>query len=187
MAPYEIRADSAPYPWSMGAWLALKQSKQEFEELAPTPAKQSPEILYEGRPIVGFLEIFEHLAARNPEARTWPTERTTVLHARELVAGLTAQWWMLRDVLAEGPQVLTGETQGRLEPLFRQWADTHKLFGRDGAYLFGRWNMVDAAFTPLVGALLNSNVKLDRATSRYCEAVWAFPTVRLWLAAHPVR
>jgi len=188
--------------WSLRGWLAVRLAGLDVAEVlipftrpGPTPAivQLSPNGLvpyleHRGARVWESLSVCDYCAEITPAL--WPAERIARAHARSIAAemhagfrGLRQSMWMNlgRDFsgLGRTPEALADIS--RIEAL---WAETRRLFGAGGPFLFGAdFGAADAMYAPVVTRFLTWKPELTRETLAYCAAVRAHELVDAWYQA----
>ena len=188
--------------WSLRGWLAVRLAGLDVAEVlipftrpGPTPAivKLSPNGLvpyleHRGARVWESLSVCDYCAEIAPAL--WPAEQIARAHARSIAAemhagfrGLRQSMWMNlgRDFsgLGRTPEALADIS--RIEAL---WAETRRLFGAGGPFLFGAdFGAADAMYAPVVTRFLTWKPELTRETLAYCAAVRAHELVDAWYQA----
>lgn len=189
--------------WSLRGWLALKQTGASFDEiviplrqadsrariLATSPSGRVPVLRHGELTVWDSLAIGEYLAERFPDAGLWPSDPVARAIARAVVAEMHAGFVGLRrnlpmDLRCRHPGFAlppgVGDEVARIVAL---WHDCRSRFGRDGAFLFGRFTLADAAFAPVVTRFVTYDVALGGTAAAYRDAVLAWPDLIEWTQA----
>ncbi len=201
--PYTLFHGNKNYSsWSMRAWLALRQSGCDFDEVAfhlssegvrdriveHSPSAKVPALRHGDLTIWDSLAITEYLAERFPHAGLWPSKATDRARARSVAAEMHSGFVALRAAMpfnsrrsspGVGRQPGVAEDIGRIADIWRQCRQLMK----EGEFLFGTYSAADMSFAPVVSRFRTYAVDLDDICSRYATAVWEHPHVVEWCAA----
>jgi glutathione S-transferase len=189
--------------WSMRAWLALKATGAEFDEVvipldeAATKAeilKHSPSgrvpALKRGSLVVwDSLAICEYLAEAFPEAKLWPADEAARAVARSVSAEMHSGFSALRshwpmNVRSSFPnRGVTPEVHADILRIQAIWKDCRRRFGAGGPFLFGTFGNADCMYAPVVSRFRTYKAELEEESKAYVDAVWAHPIVQEWATA----
>lgn len=194
--------------WSLRAWLVVKKTGLAFTERvielhAPDAAAQLarhspsgfvPVLVVDGNKIWDSLAISLWCAERFP--RLWPADATARGYAYSLTCEMHSGFLGLRSACGMGvnhpmvgdgrsPAPQTPELEQDLRRLVSEWSAMRKRFGSDGPYLFGRWSIADAAFTPIATRVRHYQLDLaaygdDGTALAYLGALLAEPDFLEW-------
>jgi glutathione S-transferase len=189
--------------WSLRAWLMLRRTKQEFEEvviplrekdsretiLRYSPSGKVPVLHHKGTVIWDSLAIGEFLAETYTRVRLWPRDPAKRALARSISAEMHSGFLDLRRALPmnmrgsnPGHQV-TPEAQADINRVTAMWRDCHMRFGGDGKFLFGDFTIADAMYAPVVSRFKTYDIALDDGPRAYADAVWNLPELQQWYEA----
>jgi glutathione S-transferase len=189
--------------WSMRAWLPLKASGAEFDEVAfhlgeddvrdrirrHSPTGRVPALRHGNLTIWDSLAIGEYLAERFPDAGLWPTRDDARAVARSVCAEMHSGFQALRTHMpfnvrrsspGEGRAPGVGED---IERILRIWNECRSSYGVGGPFLFGGYGLADAFFAPVVSRFNTYAVDLDEVSKSYASAVWDHPDIVEWRRA----
>ena len=187
--------------WSMRAWLALKQSGLEFEEVRfhlgrpgvrdeiarYCPTHRVPALHHRTLVIWDSLAIAEYVAEQVPRAGLWPSGREPRAVARAIVAEMHSGFADLRrempfNVRRSSPGAgRSPAVAGDIERIRQIWRGLLMRAGREpGAFLFGSFTLADAFFAPVVSRFHTYAVELDGVCASYAAAVREHPWVEQW-------
>jgi glutathione S-transferase len=189
--------------WSLRGWLALNQTGLPFEELLipldrpesaaalaqHTPSRRVPVLVEGPMRIWETLAIIEHLADTAPEARLWPEDRARRAHARALSAEMHSGFASLRrhlpmDLKREPePRAYPEEVAAEIARIEAIWAECRSEKPQGGPFLFGAFGAADAMFAPVATRFHSYAAPVSAASRDYCEAIFAHPPMREWVAA----
>jgi glutathione S-transferase len=189
--------------WSLRGWLALKQTGLPFEEiLIPldrpesaaalaqhSPSRRVPVLIEGGSRIWETLAILEHLADTAPEARLWPEDRARRAHARAISAEMHSGFANLRRHLPMDlkrkpePRAYPEEVAAEIARIEAIWAECRSEKPKGGSFLFGAFGAADAMFAPVATRFRSYAAPISAASRDYCEAIFAHPPMREWVAA----
>jgi glutathione S-transferase len=190
--------------WSLRAWLVLKESGVDFEELRiplysegyrdaireHSPAGKVPVLVDGGLVVWDSLAIAEYVAEQVPSL--WPSEPSARARARSITAEMHSGFPALREHMtmncrARGRSVpMTDELSADIERVCDIWKSTRAEFGAAGDFLFGPFSIADAFFAPVVCRFVTYDVECSGAGADYMEAMLALPNLRAWLDAAEV-
>jgi glutathione S-transferase len=190
--------------WSLRPWLTLKVGGIPFREVvvplyrpesaaairARSPSAKVP-VLRHGDAVVAWdsLAICEYAAEAFPAARLWPDDTAARAVARSISAEMHSGFGALRAHMPMNARAFLpgrGRTIDAIRDVDRVralWRDTLAQYGREGAFLFGRFSIADAMYAPVVLRFRTYGVELDARLHEYCAAVLALPALEEWLAA----
>ena len=189
--------------WSLRAWLALRKTGADFEELLiplsrpeteaaiklHSPAGRVPVLKVGDLAIWDSLAIAEYLAERFPEAGLWPADAEERALARSVCAEMHSGFPALRGGMpmnvrarlpGKGRSPEVGADIARVQEI---WETCRSRVGEDGLFLFGDFTLADAFYAPVVSRFRTYGVALGDVCRRYVEAVWAWPDLQDWAAA----
>ncbi len=189
--------------WSLRPFMAMAMADIDFDEKfirfgeprfgravrKISKAGQVPVLLHNGLTIWDSLAIMEYLAETWPDRNLWPKNKAARALARSACAEMHTGFKSLRDVcpmnlrrpqraVAMNAAILADVA--RLEALWRQCRKAH---GKGGPFLFGKFGIADAMFTPVVTRLETFDIKVAEDTQHYINAVLATPAFHEWKAA----
>lgn len=189
--------------WSLRAWLALKRTGIDFEEVlvplmrpetgqairAHSPSGKVPLLEYRDDTVWDSLAIAEYLAEHFPAAGLWPAEPSARAVARSVTAEMHAGFMALRrglpmNLRAHYPDhEIAADIAAEVARVQEIWQTCRSHFGADGPFLFGRFTAADAFYAPVVGRFRTYDVKLDAVCQTYADAVWHSPDMTQWVTA----
>ncbi len=184
--------------WSLRPWLVMKQADLPFEEipirLSSTGAKAqilkySPSgkvpCLIDGETVVWeSLAICEYLAEKVPGL--WPAHAKARAEARSISAEMHAGFRALRrsmpmEIHASKPfEGRTPEGGADIARIVDIWEGCRSRFAEQGPFLFGRFSIADAMFSPIVWRFLTYAVELPPASQAWVENMCALPAMQEW-------
>ncbi len=204
MADFTIYIGNKNYSsWSLRAWLMLKQTGADFEEvLIPlrepstratimrySPSGRVPALQHGDLVIWETLAIGEYLADLFPEAQLLPKERDARAVARAVSAEIHAGFAALRSHLpmnmrsAFPHRGVTPEVQADINRITALWRDCRKRFGAGGDFLFGHFTLADAMYAPVVSRFHTYKIEIEDEARRLADTIWALPALQEWLVA----
>ena len=194
--------------WSMRAWVLMRQSGIDFEEVmlrfdgfSPdsrfkrrvaelSPAGQVP-VLVDGDLVVwDTLAIAEYLAERFPQRALWPVHPAHRARARSLCAEMHGGFSALRaacpmNIEARLPEAGALALRDRpavradLARIVQMWSGLLREHG--GPMLFGEFGIVDAYYAPVVMSLETYGLPVPADIRAYMDRVMQLPGVRAWI------
>ncbi|MBU6189705.1 MAG: glutathione S-transferase family protein [Betaproteobacteria bacterium] len=194
--------------WSMRAWVVMRQSGIEFEEVmlrfdgfSPdsqfktriaevSPAGQVPVLIDADLAIWDTLAIAEYLAEKFPERQLWPSPTAARARARTVCAEMHGGFSALRsacpmNIEARLPEV--GALAMRDKPAVRadlnrivtMWSEL--LRQSKGPMLFGQFSIADAYYAPVVMRLLTYQLPVPADVRAYMDRVTNLEAVGAWM------
>ena len=177
--------------WSLRAWLTLKRTGVEFEEiviplmrpesrdaiLAHSPSGNVPLLRHGNDRVWDSLAIAEYLAERYPAAGLWPADAGPRAIARSVSAEMHAGFMSLRRAL---PMNLRAHLAGRrwaedveadIARIQEIWSTCRQRYGEGGPFLFGTFTIADAFYAPVVGRFHTYDVPLTEPCQAYADAI----------------
>jgi len=189
--------------WSLRAWLALKHSAAEFDEVVIplyqpgsrqtvmqySPSGRVPALRHGELTVWDSFAICEYLAEIFPEAGLWPADPAARAVARAVSAEMHSAFAALRDHLPMNMRSsfpnrgVTPEVQADINRITAIWRDCRKRFGAGGDFLFGGFTIADAMYAPVVSRFRTYKIELEAEAQAYADAVWALPALQEYLTA----
>jgi glutathione S-transferase len=188
--------------WSLRAWLALRKTGTEFEEicvslyvpghretlLAHAPSGKVPVYVEDGLTVWDSLAILEYLAERH--RWLWPADRSARATARSLCAEMHSGFRALRTQFpmncraAPLRRVLPDEeAAGDIARIQAAWMECRDRCTMPGPWLFGTFTNADAMFAPVALRFATYGVALEPPAAAYVATVLADPDIKAWSAA----
>jgi glutathione S-transferase len=140
------------------------------------------------------LAICEYLAEKFPDAHLWPADPGARAVARAVSAEMHSGFHSLRGEcsmdLAKAPKpvALSELTHTDIRRIVQLVTSAREQFGQGGEFLFGRWSIADAFYTPVATrfrtyGILPSDFGDRGAVGRYIEALLETPECVAWTEA----
>lgn len=184
--------------WSLRPWLALRKGGIAFDEHmipldlpetraaleAASPGGTVPVLETGGVAIWDSLAICEWAAECAPQL--WPSDPAIRGQARSITAAMHSGFFALRrscsmDLCRPVAAItLDDATRKDIVTIQAMWAAVR--CGK-GPFLFGRWSIADAFFTPVAARFHHFAVPLDAASQAYCDTLLADQDYRAWFDA----
>lgn len=203
--PTLVIANKAYSSWSLRAWLALKATGTDFEEVviplrqADTAAvirKYSPSgkvpVLIDGEVTIWeSLAIVEYLAESFPDAGLWPADGAARAFARAASAEMHGGFLALRRALpmnvrhAFPDPELDDETRVQINRIQAIWRESRRRFGTacgDGPFLMGGFSALDAFYAPVASRFATYGIDLEKQAASFVDAILAHPFMEEWCA-----
>lgn len=208
-----VIGDKAFSTWSLRPWLVLKHCDAVFDEQViyldqPTtaaeiaehsPAGKVPVLIVDGVAIWDSLAISLWCAEHWPRAGLWPEDAEARARAYSVTCEMHSAFMALRSECGMGPDhLMVGPPGPAMTPsealskdirrLVQMWRDCRGRWGAEGPYLFGRWSIADAFFTPVAARVRHYQLDLaahgdDGTSQAYCAALLAQEDFLEWEAA----
>ncbi len=132
------------------------------------------------------LAIAEYAAETWPKRNLWPSNKRARAMARSASAEMHSSFRNLRNACPMNirrPQKPVPFNDGILRDVARLeelWAQCRKEFGKGGPFLFGKFSIADAMFTPVVSRLETFDFKVKPATRDYMQAILDTSAFKQW-------
>jgi glutathione S-transferase len=203
MAQATLTISSRNYgSWSLRGWLLCKFAGIDFEAvmvnsddpsvraelLLLSPSFLVPMLTHDGVKVWDTLAIGGYLNELNPDAGLLPRERIARAHCRSISGEMHSGFSNLRSALPmnlkahyPGFKVWAG-AQADIDRIVVIWNECFASYG--GPFLFGATpSMADAMYAPVCARFVTYDVKLDKASAAYCQAIMAMPLMQEWIDA----
>lgn len=186
--------------WSLRPWMLLKHLGIPFEEIklpldTPrfraeigrySPTGRVPVLLHGAARIWDSMAICEYLNEM-ADGKAWPSEREARAEARcissEMHSGFQAlrAAWGLRAA-ATGLRVpLQADAAGDVARIDAMWSECRSRHAAQGPWLFGRYSIADAMYSPVALRFKTYGPKLLPTSRAYLQHVLADPHLQLWI------
>lgn len=179
--------------WSLRAWLCLRKSGVEFEEIVLpldsvefeekigdySPTRRVPVMWDDGQCIWDSLAICEYANDNFAQGSLWPSDSYSRGWGRAMAAEMHSGFPEIRSKLpmncrADNRYVeLDDALQADIDRIFSLWGDSLASHADSGPWLLGAFSIADAMFAPVVIRLKNYGVSMPSDIRGYCEHVLA--------------
>jgi glutathione S-transferase len=184
--------------WSMRPFIGLKAAKIPFEEklvrmddpafstkvLRVSKSGRVPLLLVDGKPIWDSLAILEYIADLKPSM--WPANRMARATARSVCAEMHAGFHGMRGSCPVNirrtpkPVVLNDATRKDIARIDEIWTSCRREFGKAGPYLFGKFSLADAMYTPVASRFETYGIKVSKTARDYQKILLNTPAYLEW-------
>jgi glutathione S-transferase len=189
--------------WSLRPWMAMTMAGIPFREtLIPldTPetagliaqhsaAGRVPVLLHGRQTVWESLAILEYLAELFPEKHLWPKAVTARAVARAVANEMHAGFSALRNACPmnlrrpKRPIELSEQVMKDVARIEHIWRDCRTKFGKGGKFLFGRFSIADAMYTPVVTRFDTYAMNVADDTRAYMDTVMNTEAFLAWREA----
>lgn len=189
--------------WSLRPWMALSMAGIPFRETVipldtPETAKLIAEhsgagrvpVLHHGRQAVWeSLAIMEYLAELFPEKHLWPRTVSARAVARSVANEMHAGFGALRsscpmNIRRPKKSVPLNEATKRdIARIEEIWRGCRAKYGKGGKFLFGKFSIADAMYTPVVSRFETYAIAVSPDTRIYMDAILTTPAFNAWREA----
>ena len=189
--------------WSLRPWMALSMAGIPFRETVipldtPDTAKLIAQhsqagrvpVLYHGRQVVWeSLAIMEYLAELFPEKNLWPKTISARAMARAVSNEMHAGFSALRNACPmnirrpPSPVPLNDAVKRDIARIEQLWRDCRAKFGKGGKFLFGKFSIADAMYTPVVSRFETFAIPVAEDTRSYMDTILNTPAFKSWREA----
>lgn len=186
--------------WSLRAWLYLKESQLQFEEIRLslftdqwataisqyTPAGRVPVLLDGDITIWDSLAIMEYVHEYYPDAVGWPSNRTANAHARSIAAEMHSGFLAIREELPQNLRVcqqrsrddFSNAAQAQIARVEKLWQDCYRQYG--GPWLCGDFSIADVLYAPVALRFVTYSIQLNPEAGQFIDRVQALDAVQAW-------
>ena len=189
--------------WSLRPWMALTMAGIPFREpLIPldTPetakliaqhsaAGRVPVLLHGRQTVWESLAIMEYLAELFPEKHLWPKAVSARAIARAVANEMHAGFGALRNACpmnlrrAQKPVPMNEQILKDVTRIEEIWRGCRTKFGKGGKFLFGRFSIADAMYTPVVTRFDTYAVTVADDTRAYMDTIMNTAAFSAWREA----
>ena len=186
--------------WSLRPYMALAMGGIEFEtklirfgepEFSRRVKRISeaglvPILVHGDVTVWDTLAILEFAAETWPGKKLWPSNKRARAMARSASAEMHSGFRNLRNACPmnirrpKKPVPLNDGILREVARLESLWAQARNEFGKGGPFLFGKFCIADAMFTPVVSRLETFDFKVKPETRAYMDAVLDTTAFREW-------
>jgi glutathione S-transferase len=186
--------------WSLRPWMALSMAGIPFREtVIPLDTPETAEaiakhsgagrvpVLYHGRQVVWeSLAIMEYLAEIFPEKNLWPRTVSARAVARAVSNEMHAGFSALRNACPMNirrpprPVPLGDAVKRDIARIEQLWRECRTKFGKGGKFLFGKFSIADAMYTPVVSRFETFAIPVADDTRSYMDAILHTPAFASW-------
>lgn len=188
--------------WSMRGWLLCKMAELDFVEdvrssadpstraelLLLSPSFLVPCLTHGDVVVWDTLAIAEYLNELHPGAGLLPEDRKARARCRSISGEMHSGFANLRSALPMNLKAhhanfkVWAGAQADIERVTKIWRECLELSG--GPFLFGhKATAADAMYAPVCTRFRTYDVKLDAASSSYCDTIFGFSPVVEWIEA----
>ena len=188
--------------WSLRPYMALAMSGIAFDEklmIFGEPAFSRavkkiskagcvPILVHGKNTVWDSLAIMEYLAETWPDRNLWPKNKAARAMARSVSAEMHSSFRNLRNACPMNlrrpikPVPMNDGILADVNRIESLWKDCRKAYGRGGPFLFGKFSIADAMYTPVVTRLETYDFKVSSETQHYMNAILATPAFHDWKA-----
>jgi len=203
MADATLTINSRNYgAWSLRGWLLCKMSGLEFDEhvldnddpdtraelLLLSSSFLVPKLVHDGVTVWDTMAIGEYLNEVRPDAGLLPSDIVARAHCRAVCGEIHSGFVNLRSALPMNLKArhrdfkVWAGAQADVDRIVAIWHACIDEYG--GPFLFGAQpTIADAMYAPVCARFRTYDVELDDLSRAYCDAVFALPAMREWIAA----
>ncbi|MEM9117576.1 MAG: glutathione S-transferase family protein [Cyanobacteria bacterium P01_F01_bin.56] len=186
--------------WSLRAWLFLKQSQIEFEEIKLalftqqweaeikryTPAGKVPVLLDGDIAIWDTMAIMEYVRENFPNPVGWPSDRATRAHARSIANEMHSGFMAIREELPQNLRVcqqrslddFSSTARNEIQRVETLWQDCFERYG--GPWLCGEFSIADVMYVPVALRFVTYGIQLEPTAQQFITLAQALEPVKAW-------
>ena len=188
--------------WSLRAWLYLRESGLEFEEVnislhvgdwrddvaKYTSAGRVPVLIDDDITVWDSMAIFAHLLERYPDAVGWPADPVQRALARSISAEMHSGFLAIRDALPQNIRIrrtafVSDVCRAQIDRVQSIWRECRERFGDRGPWLFGELGIADVMFAPVALRFVSYGILVEGRAAEFVDATLALPSVQEWISA----
>ncbi len=188
--------------WSLRAWLYLRESGLEFEEVnislhvgnwrdevaKYTSAGRVPVLIDDDITVWDSMAIFAHLLERYPDAVGWPADPVQRALARSISAEMHSGFLAIRDALPQNIRIrrtafVSDVCRAQIDRVQSIWRECRERFGDRGPWLFGELGIADVMFAPVALRFVSYGIPVEGRAAEFVDATLALPSVQEWISA----
>ncbi|MGF1460021.1 MAG: glutathione S-transferase family protein [Leptolyngbyaceae cyanobacterium] len=192
--------------WSLRAWLFMKRSQLEFEEVRLalftaqweaeiaryTPAGKVPVLIEDELAVWDSLAIMEYLRETRPDTVGWPEERTARAHARSIAMEMHSGFMAIREELPQNLRVcqqrslddFSSHARAEIQRVEALWQDCFERY--QGPWLCGDFSIADVMYAPVALRFVTYGIELNPVAQDFVTAVRNLEPIQSWCAAAAV-
>lgn len=147
-------------------------------------------VLHHGRTTIWeSLAIMEYLAELFPEKNLWPKTAAARALARSVANEMHAGFAALRNACPmnlrrqKKPVPFSGAIMKDVRRIEELWSECRARYGKGGKFLFGKFSIADAMYTPVVTRFHTYDVPVSGETRAYMETVMNTAAFGSWKEA----
>jgi len=188
--------------WSLRAWLFLKESAIDFEEIRIplftdqwhdeigqySPARQVPVLVDGDLAVWDTQAIYSYVRELYPKAIGWPQAREARTLARCIAAEMHSGFLGVRSHLPQNIRArrtlsvdaLPAGTLQEIERIQFIWGDCKRRYGSSGPWLFGEFTIADVVYAPVALRFLTYDIPVSPAAKFFMDEVELLPSIQQW-------
>ena len=189
--------------WSLRPWVLMKHYQINFTEkrvalfTETTNAELSEygsdfkvPVLKDGDLIVwDTLAILEYVSEKYLKGKGWPSDEKARAVARSVSAEMHSSFINVRNELPMNCRKkfndikLSADAEREVERIKTLWRDCRNKFGSEGEWLFGKYSIADAMYSPIALRFEGYNIPLQGIEADYVKSVLNQPCILEWIEA----
>ena len=165
--------------WSMRAYLAMKHSGLDFEEVVvplylpetkdllegKSPTQKVPALHHNGNIVWDSLAICEYINELAPNANLWPQDAKFRAVARSICSEMHSSFFALRNECSMNMKrnkykELSPQALEDIKRIGEIWSYCRKISGST-KYLFQEFTIADAFFAPIVSRIVSYQINIE--------------------------
>jgi glutathione S-transferase len=186
--------------WSLRPYMVLKSAGIAFDEKlitfgdskfkskvqAISSAGLVPVLKHNKIAVWDTLAIAEYIAETWPKKQLWPKNKAARAMARSVSAEMHSGFRSLRSAcpmnIRRQPKaiVLSDAVHADVKRIEQIWTSCRKKFGKGGLFLFGRFSIADAMFTPVASRFRTFDIKVSPVAQAYAQALLNTAAYKSW-------
>ncbi|MDB9528850.1 glutathione S-transferase family protein [Oscillatoria sp. CS-180] len=186
--------------WSLRAWLFLKQSNVDFEEIRLalfteqweteikryTPAGKVPVLLDGDIAVWDSLAIMEYVRENYSDIVGWPGDRVAQAHARSIATEMHSGFMAIREELPQNLRLcqqrsrddFSSTTRSEIERVETLWQDCFQRYG--GPWLCGDFSIADVMYAPVALRFVTYGIELIPEAQQFVTLVQELDAIQDW-------